>query len=252
MSKPYLLISNDDGIQAKGINFLIDTLSPVADLLVVAPDSPRSGASCSITSAQPLRLNLLRKEDGLTVCSCSGTPTDCVKMALNLFTKRKPDLVVGGINHGDNSSVNTHYSGTMGVATEGALQGYPSIAFSLCDHRDDADFSPLAPYLVDLVFKTIAVGLPPFTCLNVNFPKREKFEGVRICRMAKSRWQNEVVRRKHPYGGKYYWLAGDCVELEPEASDTDRWALAHGYVAITPTQLDLTATGLVDILREVM
>lgn len=252
MSKPYLLISNDDGVQAKGINFLVETLRPVADILVVAPDSPRSGASCSITSAQPLRLNVLRKGEGLTVCSCSGTPTDCVKMALNLFPKRKPDLVVGGINHGDNSSVNTHYSGTMGVAAEGALQGYPSIAFSLCDHDEDADFTPLAPYLVDLVFKTIAVGLPPLTCLNVNFPKQAKFEGVKICRMARSRWQNEVVRRHHPYGGNYYWLAGDCVELEPEASDTDRWALAHGYVAITPTQLDVTATGLVDILREVM
>lgn len=160
MSKPFILISNDDGVQARGINFLIETLHPVADLLVVAPDGPRSGGACSITSAQPLRYSVLRQEPGLTVCSCTGTPVDCVKLALNVFRDRRPDLVVGGINHGDNSSVNSHYSGTMGVVTEGALQGYPAIAFSLCDHSPAADFTPLAPYLVDLVFKAIAVGLP--------------------------------------------------------------------------------------------
>lgn len=252
MSKPYILISNDDGVSAKGINFLIETLRPVADLLVVAPDSPRSGFSCSITSAMPIRYKVLREEPGLTVCSCTGTPTDCVKLALNVFTDRRPDLIVGGINHGDNSSVNAHYSGTMGVVIEGALQGYPAVAFSLCDHRDDADFTPLAPYIVDFAFKAIAVGLPPFTCLNINFPRRPKFEGVRICRMAHSRWEHELARREHPYGGDYFWLVGNCRELEPEAEDTDRWALAHGYVAVTPTQLDVTATGLIDVLKTML
>lgn len=250
--RPYVLISNDDGVDAPGINFLIDTLRPVADILVMAPDSARSGFSCSITSAHPITYKVLRKEEGLTVCSCSGTPTDCVKMALNLFKEREFDLVIGGINHGDNSSVNAHYSGTMGVAIEGALQGYPSIAFSLCDHRTDADFAPLRPYLVDLMFKAIAAGLPPFTCLNVNFPLAPKFKGVKVCRMAKSRWQNEVDHRTHPYGGDYYWLVGECRELEPQATDTDRWALANGYVAITPTQLDVTAYALVDALKNIL
>lgn len=250
--RPYLLISNDDGVEARGINFLVDALRPYADILVMAPDSARSGFSCSITSHHPLTWKMLREEEGLRVCSCSGTPTDCVKVALNLFPERKPDLVVGGINHGDNSSVNAHYSGTMGVVIEGALQGYPSIAFSLCDHRADADFEPLRPYLVDLMFKAIAVGLPPFTCLNVNFPLAKKFRGVKVCRMARSRWQKELQECEHPWGGKYYWLVGDCKELEPEAEDTDRWALAHGYVAVTPTQLDVTATELVDVLRDVL
>lgn len=177
MSRPYILISNDDGVQARGINFLIETLRPIADLLVVAPDSPRSGFGCSITSAAPIHYKKLHEEPGLTVCSCTGTPVDCVKLALNLLIDRRPDLIIGGINHGDNSSVNTHYSGTMGVATEGALQGYPSVAFSLCDHREDADFTPLASYIVDLVFKSIALGMPSFTCLNVNFPKANKFKG---------------------------------------------------------------------------
>lgn len=250
--RPYILISNDDGVQAPGINFLIDTLRPVADILVMAPDSARSGFSCSITSAHPITYKVLREEEGLKVCSCSGTPTDCVKMALNLFRERRFDLIVGGINHGDNSSVNAHYSGTMGVAIEGALQGYPSIAFSLCDHRMDADFTPLRPYLVDLMFKAIAVGLPPFTCLNVNFPRAPKFRGVKLCRMAKSRWENELEERCHPMGSPYYWLVGECRELEPEATDTDRWALAHDYVAVTPTQLDLTAYELMEALRNII
>lgn len=248
--RPYFLISNDDGVQAPGINFLIETLRPVADLLVMAPDSARSGFSSSITASLPLTYKVLRQEEGLTVCSCS-TPVDCVKMALNLF-QRRPDLVIGGINHGDNSSVNAHYSGTMGVAIEGALQGYPSVAFSLCDHSEKADFAPLAPYLVDFSFKAITIGLPPFTCLNINFPKVPKFCGVRICRMARSRWVKEVEERRHPYGGSYSWLVGECEELEPNAEDTDRWALAHGFVAVTPTQLDVTAYELLDVLKGIM
>lgn len=250
--RPYLLLSNDDGVQAPGLNFLIETLRPYADLLVMAPDSARSGFSCSITAAHPLTYRVLRREEGLTVCACSGTPTDCVKMALNLFPDRKPDLVVGGINHGDNSSVNAHYSGTMGVAIEGALQGYPSVAFSLCDHRPEADFTPLRPYLVDFMFKAIAVGLPPFTCLNINFPLAPRFKGVKVCRMARSRWQKEVEHRRHPWGADYYWLVGENVELEPEATDTDRWALAHGYVAVTPTQLDVTARELMEVLQDIL
>ena len=250
--KPYLVISNDDGYTAKGINFLIDTLRPHADLLVVAPDSPRSGMGCAITPTTPITCKLVRKEKGLKVYACSGTPVDCVKIAFNELIERTPDLVIGGINHGDNSSVNSHYSGTMGVATEGALQGYPSIAFSLCDHSPDADFSPMQKYLVDFVFKSIAVGLPPFTCLNINFPKAERFLGVKICRMAKSRWTKETAKRRHPNGGTYYWLVGEPKELEPEARDTDRWALSNGYIAVTPTQLDVTDIGLVEILKGVM
>lgn len=249
-TRPYLLISNDDGVTARGIQFLIETLHPLADLLVVAPDSPRSGQGCAFTPTQPLTIRLLRQEEGLRVYSCSGTPVDCVKVAVNELLERQPDLVIGGINHGDNSSVNSHYSGTMGVASEGALQGYPSIAFSLCNHSSDADFTPLRQYIVNLVFKTIAMGMPPFTCLNVNFPNRHKFEGVKVCRMAKSRWTDETVRRQHPYGSDYFWLVGECRELEPEATDTDRWALAHGFVAITPTTLDNTSYGLVELLQE--
>ena len=246
--RPLILLSNDDGVQAKGLNELIDMLSPLGDILVVAPDGARSGSACAITSHDPLRYRVLSVRPGVKVCACNGTPVDCVKLALDREAGRRPDLVVGGINHGDNSSVNVHYSGTMGVASEGALQGFPAIAFSLCDHRADADFTPLRPYLVDLVMKAIAMGLPPFTCLNVNFPLRPRFEGLRVCRMARSRWTREFERRRKPGGGDYFWMTGECIELEPEAEDTDRWALAHGYVAVTPTTLDATATGLIDVL----
>lgn len=249
--RPYLLISNDDGVHAPGIRFLVDALRPYADILVMAPDSARSGYSCSITSAVPLTYKVLRQEEGLTVCSASGTPADCVKMALELFPERRPDLVIGGINHGDNSSVNTHYSGTMGVVSEAAIRGYAAIAFSLCDHRQDADFEPLRPYLVDLMFKTITAGLPPFTCLNVNFPKAPQFKGVKVCRMALACWQHELERRQHPWGSDYFWLVGDRKNLEPEATDTDLWALEHGYIAVTPTRLDVTAHELVDVLATV-
>lgn len=247
--RPLFLLSNDDGVTAPGLRFLIEALRPIADILVVAPDGPRSGFSCSITAKDPLHIRQVSHEEGLQVYACSGTPVDCVKMALNLFPERKPDLVVGGINHGDNSSVNAHYSGTMGVAIEGALQGYPAIAFSLCDHSPNADFTPLKPYLADLCLKALSLHLPPFTCLNVNFPKATAFEGIRICRMAHSRWIKEVEHRQHPWGGNYYWLVGENLELEPEAEDTDRWALAHNYVAITPTSLDVTDYRLIESLR---
>ncbi len=250
--RPYILISNDDGVDAPGIKFLVETLRPYADILVMAPNSVRSGFSCSITSSLPITYKVLHKEEGLTVCSCSGTPVDCVKMAINLFKDRKFDLVVSGINHGDNASVNAHYSGTVGVAIEGAMQGYPSVAFSLCDFSANANFEPLRPYLVDLMFKTITLSLPPFTCLNVNFPKADKFAGIKVCRMCRSRWQEEVEPRKHPHGGDYYWLAGYSENLEPEATDTDRWALDNGYVAITPMQLDVTANELVGVLKEIL
>lgn len=252
MEKPYILISNDDGISAPGLNFLVETLRPHADLLVVAPDGPRSGMSMSITSRDPLRYRKVEESEGLTRYSASGTPADCIKMALNRFIKRRPDLIIGGINHGDNSSVNAHYSGTMGVAIEGGLQGYPSVAFSLCNIRHDADFTPMAPYLVDLTFKAIAMGMPAMTCLNINFPDGGHYNGVKVCRMAHSRWVNEIVACKHPHGGEYFWMGGECEELEPEAEDTDRWALAHGYVAITPTTLDVTAYGLIDVMRSLL
>ena len=191
--RPYLLLSNDDGYAAKGLQTLIDTLRPHYDLLVVAPFGPRSAMSNCITTRQPIVGELISREDGLEIYACSGTPVDCVKLAINRYIRRQPNLVIGGINHGDNSSVNAHYSGTLGVVTEGSLNGFPSIAFSLCNLSDDADFNPLRPYLLQFVDMVLRDGLPPWTCLNINFPVAQTFKGIKYCRMAKSRWVEEVV-----------------------------------------------------------
>lgn len=239
--RPLILISNDDGYQAKGINCLIDMVRQYGDVLVCAPDGPRSGFACAFSATTPLTLTLRRKEEGVEIWSCNGTPVDCVKMALAELCPRKPDLVIGGINHGDNASVNTHYSGTMGVTMEGCMKYIPSVAFSLCDHRDDADFEPLRPYVRQMTQRILREGLPQGVCLNVNFPLVAEYRGVKVCRMARGTWGSEVTRCHHPRGYDYWWMVGHYQNDEPEAEDTDNWALRHGYVAITPTQMDVTA-----------
>ena len=240
--RPLILISNDDGYEAKGINCLVDMLRDLADILVCAPDSARSGFSCAFSATTPLRLVKRHEEEGVAVWSSNGTPTDCVKLALSVLLEgRRPDMVIGGINHGDNASVNTHYSGTMGVTLEGCMKYIPSVAFSLCDHRDDADFEPLRPYIRDITAKVLREGLPRGVCLNVNFPLQPAFKGVRICRMSPGTWNNEITTCHHPRGYDYYWMVGHYENDEPQAQDTDRWALDHGYVAITPTRIDVTA-----------
>ncbi|MBR6340023.1 MAG: 5'/3'-nucleotidase SurE [Alloprevotella sp.] len=250
--RPYLVISNDDGVRAKGLQTLIDVLRPHYDLLVVAPDGSRSAMSMAITARQPIIGKLLRQEEGLEEYVCSGTPVDCLKLALCRYARRKPDLVIGGINHGDNSSVNAHYSGTVGIAAEGALQGLPAIAFSLCDMEEDADFEPLRPFILQFVDKVLREGMPAWTCLNINFPEGLKtYKGVRYCRMAQSRWVKEVEDCPHPWKpGLHFWLVGECEELEPEATDTDRWALANGYVAVTPQTFDTTSYDYLQALKQ--
>lgn len=250
INKPLILISNDDGYQAKGINALIEMLRPLADIVVCAPEGARSGFSCAFSAELHLRLHLRREEPGLQVWSCNGTPVDCVKMALANIVDRQPTMVVGGINHGDNSSVNSHYSGTMGVVLEGCMKGIPSVAFSLCDHSEDADFAPLQPIVANIASRVLKEGLPKGACLNVNFPADKTFKGIRICRMAQGRWVNETVKCHHVRGYDYWWMAGNYACDEPEAEDTDRWALSHGYVAITPTQIDVTHYGLLNQMKD--
>ena len=243
-NRPLILISNDDGFETNGIRALVDFVKPLGDVLVCAPEGPRSGFSRAFSATDPLTL---RRRDnmgeGVEVWSCSGTPVDCVKLAFDQFClgKRLPDLVLGGINHGDNSTVNNHYSGTMGVAMEGCMKYIPSIAFSSCYYHPDANLEPLRPYVQEIVGRVLAEGLPKGICLNVNFPARQEFEGVRVCRMTYGRWVDEVMKRPHPRGYDYYWVVGSYQNDEPDARDSDQWALNHGFVAITPTNLDVTA-----------
>ena len=247
--RPLILISNDDGITSKGISELVKSLRPLGDLVVMAPDRARSGAACALTVTEPIHYQLLRQEPGLMAYKCSGTPTDCVKLAFHTVLQRKPDLVVGGINHGDNSSVNVHYSGTMGVVMEGCMKGIPSIGYSLCDHDPEADFDPLKPYIQRITKEVLKQGLPFGTCLNVNFPKGTEYQGVRVCRMANGTWGNELVKCHHPRQYDYYWMVGEYTNDEPEAEDTDNWAVTHHYVAITPTTMDVTAYGLMEQMK---
>ena len=248
--KPLILISNDDGYHAKGLNSLIDMIADMGEILVCAPESARSGFSTAFSATTPLRLKQRRKREGVTVWSCTGTPVDCVKIALEKLCARRPDIVIGGINHGDNASVNNHYSGTMGVTREGCMKYIPSLAFSLCDHNADADFEPLRPYVRTIVERTLKEGLPKGVCLNVNFPLMPDFKGVKICRMAHGTWGNEVFTAKHPSGYDYYWMVGEYTNDEPEAEDTDNWALTHGYVAITPTRIDVTDYETVERMKD--
>lgn len=240
--RPLILVSNDDGYHSKGIRSLVEMISDMGDVLVCAPEAGRSGFACAFSAAVPLRMKRRKDICGMETWSCTGTPVDCVKMALSqLCRDRWPDMIIGGINHGDNSSVNTHYSGTMGVTMEGCMKYIPSVAFSLCDHRDDADFEPLRHYVRAITRKVLNEGLPKGICLNVNFPLAKEFKGMKACRMARGTWDNEVDKREHPHGYDYYWMTGEYHCDEPEANDTDYWALRNGYVAVTPTTLDVTA-----------
>lgn len=249
--RPIILISNDDGYQAKGIRCLVEMIREFGDIIVCAPDSARSGFSCAFSATTPLRLIKQHEEEGVEVWSSNGTPTDCVKLALSqLLNGRMPDLVVGGINHGDNASVNTHYSGTMGVALEGCMKHIPSVAFSLCDHNEDADFEPMRPYITQITKKVLSDGLPDGVCLNVNFPLQQEFKGVMVCRMSPGSWNNEITVCHHPRGYDYYWMVGHYRNDAPDATDTDRWALDNGYVAITPTRIDVTAYEAFESLKK--
>ena len=247
--KPMILLSNDDGVEAKGLNELIRGLRGMGEIIVMAPDGPRSGASGAITSEHPVKYYKVREEEDLTVYKCTGTPVDCVKLALHTVVPRRPDVVIGGINHGDNSSVNVHYSGTMGVVIEGCLKGVPSIGFSLCNHEPNADFEPAGPYIREIARLVLEKGLPPLTCLNVNFPDTKELKGVKICEQTKGQWTNEWENFAHRGDAHYYWLTGEFENNDAENEKNDHWALDNGYVAITPTTVDATAYGLIDELK---
>lgn len=249
--RPLILISNDDGIAAKGIQELTKMLRDMADIIVMAPDSPRSGSAAAITSQNAVTYECVHKEEGYTAYQCTGTPADCIKLALETVTPRTPDLVIGGINHGDNSAVNVHYSGTMGVVIEGCMKGIPSIGFSVCDHDPNTDFSYTEPYIIRIVRETLKNNLPEGTCLNVNFPQKPPYKSIKICRQTKGRWEKEWCNCTNPRNGqKLYWLTGHFENHEPENEDNDKWALDHGYVAITPTKIDMTAYELMKEMQE--
>lgn len=249
--RPFILIANDDGYHSHGIRQLVDFVSEMADVLVVAPEGARSGYSCAFSATDYLRLKVRHNMGNAEVWSCSGTPVDCVKIALSqLCQGRRPDLILSGINHGDNSSVNNHYSGTMGAALEGCMKYIPSVAFSSCYYDEEANLEPLRPYVQQIVRKVLSEGLPKGICLNVNFPARQHFEGVKVCRMTFGSWVEEIDKCRHPRGYDYYWVVGHYHNDEPGIEGTDQYALNNGYVAITPTKVDVTAYDFMKQLQD--
>ncbi len=237
--KPLILITNDDGYQAKGINCLIESLRGVGELVVFAPDGPRSGMSSAITSLFPLKCRLERQEDGLTVYSCSGTPVDCVKLAINEVLEREPDLLLSGINHGGNMAICVNYSGTMGAAAEGCIFGVPSIGLSLLNHKPDADFREccrLGRMVVDYVLEH---GLPHGTYLNLNVPVGEHIKGIKPCRQADGRWIKEFKRSEDGNGKTVYWLTGEF-RNDDTHPDNDMLILNSGYASLVPCKVDVT------------
>lgn len=240
MPRPLILISNDDGYDAKGIKELVRMVSCYGDIIVCAPDGGRSGKSRAF-SMEALTMHQISNDGNVQVWTCSGTPVDCIKMAYSELCPKKPDLVLSGINHGDNASTNAHYSGTVGVVVEGAMKGIPSIAFSLCDYNSDANFTVMETLVKSLVEKVLHEGLPHYVCLNVNFPLTDDYKGVRVCRMAHGHWRKEVEKCTHPTRNyDYYFMCGYYQNDEPDADDTDAWALKNGYASITPVTVDIT------------
>ncbi len=241
--RPLILVTNDDGITAPGLRALIEAVKDLGDIVVVAPDSPQSAMGHAITINSTLHLERVKiDESGRIEYSCSGTPADCVKLAVNEILDRRPDLCVSGINHGSNSSINVIYSGTMSAALEAGIEGVPAIGFSLLDYNYNADFSAAKIIAKKVTQEVLKNGLPKDIVLNVNIPnlKKEDIKGIKICRQAKANWQEEFDKRQTPQGKDYYWLTGKFVNLD-KGEDTDEWALENGFVSVVPVQFDLTA-----------
>ncbi len=248
-----ILVSNDDGIDARGVYCLIDRLLKYGDVVCVCPDSPRSAQSMALTVASPLRIDRVDDYHGAKMYKVNGTPVDCIKLAMHTILDHVPDIVVSGINHGSNASINVNYSGTMGVAFEGCTFGIPSVGFSLTDHSADADFTPCLPFVDAIVEGMIRHGLPEGVCLNVNIPATTRpVTEMRLTRAARGNWSDEYREYTDPHGKKFYWLTGTFTNFEPENEDTDEWCLAHDIVSVVPQTLDRTApvTSGIEWLRE--
>jgi 5'-nucleotidase len=248
-AKPNILVVNDDGITAPGIKVLIDVMKEIGRVVVVAPDSPQSGMGHAITIGRPLRVDKVDLYEGIEMYKCSGTPVDCVKVAVTkIFKGKKPDLCVSGVNHGLNNGINVLYSGTMSAAVEGAIEGIPSIGFSLDDYTWQADFSHVEKYIKEIALQVLANGMPTATLLNVNFPAGGGIKGIKICRQANAKWSEDFDERIDPYKRPYYWISG-VFEVNDNGEDTDSWALDHQYVSVVPIQFDMTAHHAIPVLN---
>ena len=250
--KPLILVTNDDGITSRGIRKLITLASSLGEVIVVAPDSPQSGMGHAITVGDTLRLRKNNLFEDIEAYECSGTPADCVKLAKQQVAKgRTFDLVVSGINHGSNTSISVLYSGTMSAAIEGAIEGTPAIGFSLCDFDTRAEMDHVDSYVLKVMTETLKKGIPKGIALNVNLPikQEEPIKGMKVCRQANARWEEDFDRRLDPHGQEYFWMVGNFVNRD-KGEDNDEWAIAHNYVSIVPCQFDLTGHHAIRLLND--
>jgi len=251
MSKPLILVTNDDGIVAPGIRALVEIAAQLGEVVVVAPDSPQSGKGHAITIHDPLRLKKVKVFPGIEAWECSGTPVDCVKLAKHVVLKERTiDLCVSGINHGSNASINIIYSGTLSAAMEASLENIKSIGFSLDDFSFEADFGPCKPWVRKVMQYALEHPFQSGNLLNVNIPKLPsgQLRGLRLCRQADARWVEKFLEAFDPSGQPYYWLTGEFVN-EDHSEDTDVWALQNGYISVVPSMHDLTNYKAMDSLR---
>jgi 5'-nucleotidase len=239
--QPTILITNDDGVTAPGIRNLVEAVKDLGKIIVVAPDKAQSGMGHAITIGHPLRMNKVDIYEGIEAWQVSGTPVDCVKLAVDKILHGKPDLCLSGINHGANHSINVIYSGTMSAAMEASIESIPSIGFSLLDYSYEADFTTARHYVRQIVSSLIQKKLDKHFLLNVNIPSiaLELVKGVKVCRQAYAKYEEDFEERKDPHGKKYYWLTGEFLNFD-KGKDTDVWALDNNYVSVVPVQFDLT------------
>ncbi|WP_185877101.1 5'/3'-nucleotidase SurE [Blattabacterium cuenoti] len=254
--KPIILVTNDDGIIAPGIRTLIHIMNHLGNVYVVAPNKPQSGVGHSISMDAILYCDSVKIDNGnQKEWECSGTPVDCVKLAISEILPRKPDICVSGINHGSNSSINIIYSGTISAVIEASIEGIPSIGFSLLDFGWNADFGPSKEYIYQITKKVLYHPVPiskHVISLNVNIPKlkQKQIKGIKICKQAKSKWKENFDKRLNPRGRSYYWLLGEFINLDKRIDiDTDEWALKNGYISIVPIQFDLTNYSIINVLK---
>ena len=248
--KPLILVTNDDGILAPGLRALVEVAQSIGEVIVVAPDSPQSGMGHAITIHKPLRLTPVRAFEGITAYECSGTPVDCVKLAINVISKNRPfDLCVSGINHGSNASINIIYSGTLSAAMEASLDGINSIGFSLLDYEFDADFQPAKPFVRRICEHRLQHNGDGANLLNVNIPTGP-IKGIKLCRQGEARWVEEFQEGSDPRGKSYYWLTGRFDDSDKE-TDTDLYALEHGFISVVPSMHDLTHYTVMDQLKSI-
>ena len=253
MQRPLILVTNDDGITAPGIRNLVEFMNEIGEVVVVAPNSPQSGKGHAITINSTLTFEEINLEGPQKDYSLSGTPVDCVKFALDKILTRKPDIVVSGINHGANSSINVIYSGTMSAAVEAGVEGLQAIGFSLLDFSWDANFKEAKTHIQDIVKKVLENPMPKGVVLNVNIPKLNSSEikGIRVCKQAYAKWEESFDERINPHGKKYYWLTGYFNNMDT-SENADEVALSEGYISIVPVKFDLTAYDYLDQLKGIM